>query len=250
MSRRMAELNIQDGKLVGIDGIPLYGGGEPSPEPPSYESEGFVADLENGLKYQNFNGAEIKGISNPKYTTRITDMSFMFYTASNLTAIPEMDTSNVTTMRYTFSNCSKLASIPKLNTSKVTDMSYMFNYCSHLVTVPEMDTSNVTEMEKMFFGCTFLTSIPAFDVTNVTNLDGAFIACNRLVEFHMINMKVDFNISHSTKFTREALLEIINNCYDVKSLGKTATLTMGATNLGKLTKEDKAIATGKGWTLE
>ena len=77
-----------------------------------------------------------------------------------------------------------------------------------------------------------------------------FSYCSNLETIHMINMKVSFDISSSTKFTRESLVEIINNCYDVTTLNKTAKLTMGSTNLAKLTEEDKAIATAKGWTLK
>lgn len=62
----------------------------------------------------------------------------------------------------------------------------------------------------------------------------------------MTGMKVSFSISASTKFTREALVEIIGNLATVTS---TKTLTMGSTNLAKLTDDDKAVATGKGWTL-
>ena len=63
----------------------------------------------------------------------------------------------------------------------------------------------------------------------------------------MTGMKVSFYIDASTKFTREALVEIIGNLAEVTS---TQTLTMGSTNLAKLTDDDKAVATGKGWTLE
>ena len=62
----------------------------------------------------------------------------------------------------------------------------------------------------------------------------------------MINIGTNLDISSSTKFTREALLEIIGN---LKTVTSTKTLTMGSTNLAKLTEEDKAIATNKGWTL-
>ena len=58
---------------------------------------------------------------------------------------------------------------------------------------------------------------------------------------------VDLDISSSTKFTREALVEIIGNLKAQTSGSKN--LTMGSTNLAKLTDEDKAVATGKGWTL-
>ena len=74
-----------------------------------------------------------------------------------------------------------------------------------------------------------------------------FISCNVLEEIHMININANLDIHYSTKFTREALLEIIGNLKAQTSGNKT--LTMGATNLAKLTDEDKAIATNKGWTL-
>lgn len=135
------------------------------------------------------------------------------------------------------------------DTSNVTDMSNMFNNCSNLTSIPQLDTSNATNMSYMFSYCSSLTSIPQLDTTSVTSMTGIFAYSRRLETIHMINMKVNFDISSSTNFTREALVEIINNCYDVTTLNKTAKLTMGSTNLAKLTDEDKLIATNKGWTL-
>ena len=74
-----------------------------------------------------------------------------------------------------------------------------------------------------------------------------FSYCSSLEEIHMININANLSISASTKFTREALLEIIGNLKAQTS--GTKTLTMGSKNLAKLTDEDKAIATNKGWTL-
>ena len=62
----------------------------------------------------------------------------------------------------------------------------------------------------------------------------------------MYGMKSSFDISGSTLYTRDALVEILNNLATVTS---SRTLTMGSTNLAKLTEDDKAIATAKGWTL-
>ena len=59
-------------------------------------------------------------------------------------------------------------------------------------------------------------------------------------------MKANLKISSSTKFTESALVEILNNLATVTSTKK---LTMGSTNLAKLTDAEKAIATNKGWTL-
>ena len=182
-------------------------------------------------------------------TSNVTDMSYMFSNCFSLTTIPLLDTSNVTNMYSMFQSCSKLTTIPQLDTSNVTGMINMFGSCSKLTTIPQLDTSNVTDMNRMFFNCASLTSVPQLDTSNVTDMSRMFSNCSRLEEIHMINMKVSFDIHYSTKFTREALLEIINNCYDLTTLNSTATLTMGSTNLAKLTDEDKAIATAKGWTL-
>ncbi len=131
-------------------------------------------------------------------------------------------TSSVTNMSGMFYRCNKLTTIPLINTSLVISMDYMFKYCSALTTIPQLDTSSVMNMQYMFQGC------------------------SNLEEIHMIGMKVSFDISSSQKFTESALVEILNNLATVTS---TQTLTMGSTNLAKLTEEEKAIATNKGWTL-
>ena len=132
------------------------------------------------------------------------------------------------------------------DTVDVTDMSYMFSGCSNLTSVPSFDTTNVTYMESMFLNCESLTSVPSFDTSNVTNMYEMFSGCSRLETIHIINIGANLDIHSSTKFTREALLEIIGN---LKTVTTTKTLTMGSKNLAKLTEEDKAIATNKGWTL-
>ena len=145
-----------------------------------------------------------------------------------------------------FNNCSALTSIPQLNTSSVTTMTNMFYNCANLTTIPLLDTSKVTLMNNMFYGCTNLTTVPALDVDKVTNLGSMFNSCSNLKSILMTNIGVDLDISASTLFEREDLLIILNN---LKTVTSTKKLTMGATNLAKLTDEDKAIATNKGWTL-
>ena len=78
-------------------------------------------------------------------------------------------------------------------------------------------------------------------------MSDVFSNCSNLESIHMHGMKVSFDISASTRFTHEALVEILNNLATVTT---SRTLTMGSTNLAKLTDADKAIATGKGWTLK
>lgn len=184
----------------------------------------------------------------PKFnTSNATDMGYMFNGCSNLTTVPQFDTAKVTSMSYMFNYCYVLTTVPRFDTSKVTSMRSMFYYCSNLTTVPQFDTSKVTRMDSMFNSCTKLTTVPLFDTAKVTNMDYMFRSCSNLEEIHMININADLDIHWSTKFTREALLEIIGNLKPQTSGSKK--LTIGADNLAKLTDEDKVIATNKGWTL-
>ena len=179
-------------------------------------------------------------------TSKVTNMNSMFYGCSKLTTIPQLDTSKVTYMNSMFSGCSKLTTIPQLDTSKVTNMGSMFNGCSSLTSIPQLDTSNVISMDSMFKQCSKLTTIPQFDISKVNFLNAMFQGCSNLKSILMTGMKTSFDISASTKFETSDLVTILNNLATVTS---TKTLTMGATNLAKLTDEEKAIATNKGWTL-
>lgn len=207
---------------------------------------GFKDFLEHGGKFSDTNYTDLTGILKYDDTENVTNMGLMFDSCNELVSIPLLDTSKVISMYMMFGYCQKISSIPKFNTSNVSRMDSMFTDCSNLITIPLLDTSKVTNMSQMFNYCTKLTSIPRLDVSKVTNTNNMFHMCSELAEIHMIGMKVKFDISSSTKFTREALIEILNNLATVTD---TQTLTMGSTNLAKLTDVDKQIATNKGWTL-
>lgn len=52
------------------------------------------------------------------------------------------------------------------------------------------------------------------------------------------------------ELTHDSLMNVINNLYDIKSKGvKPQTLQLGNTNKAKLTAEEIAIATNKGWNV-
>lgn len=175
------------------------------------------------------------------------DMSGLFNTCSALINLPsQLITPKVKDVGYMYAECSNLISVPQMDTSNVTNMNSMFYRCDSLTTVPLYNTSKVTNMSQMFWNCYNLQTVPAFDCSNVTNMNNIFASCRSLKSILMTNIGVSLNISASTLFEREDLVLILNN---LKTVTTTKTLTMGATNLGKLTDEDKLIATNKGWTL-
>ena len=85
------------------------------------------------------------------------------------------------------------------------------------------------------------------NVYNCESFSFTFHQCSSLEEIHLKQFSHDFDITASTKFTTEALHEIINNLFDVAPFSRK--LKMGSTNLAKLSEEYVTIATNKGWTL-
>ena len=97
----------------------------------------------------------------------------------------------------------------------------------------------------MFQACSSLTSVSLGDLSSCTDCSTMFNSCSKLKSLKLNGLKVDFDISASTQFTANDLVILFN------SLGTTSsgTITMGSTNLKKLTSAQKAIATNKGWSL-
>lgn len=196
--------------------------------------------------FNSYGGTSVDDLIQPNDTENVTTMEYMFYECSNLTTIPQLNTSKVTNMSNIFRNCTKLTTVPQLDTSNVTSMQNIFNGCNNLTTVPLLDTSKATNTASMFRYCYKLTTIPALNISNVTSTTSMFQDCSNLKSILMTNIGANLDISASKKFERSDLLVILNN---LKTVTSTKKLTMGATNLAKLTDEDKLIATNKGWTL-
>ena len=150
-----------------------------------------------------------------------------------------------------FSNCTLLTSIPQLDTSNVTTMSNTFSNCSSLTSIPVLSTSNVTNMGSMLSGCSSLTSIPLLDTSKVTDMNYfmGYITLNKLTDlggFKNLSVSITYNfLDKCPNLTVESLMNVINNLATVS--GKT--LNFGSDNLNKLTAEQIAVATAKGWTL-
>ncbi|MCI8470419.1 MAG: BspA family leucine-rich repeat surface protein [Clostridia bacterium] len=182
-------------------------------------------------------------------TSNVTTMNNMFASCYSLREIPNIDTSNVTKMSSMFSGCYLLREIPNIDTSNVTTMSSMFFMCYSLKEIPNINTSNVTNTSMMFYNCYSLKEIPNIDISNVANISTMFSDCRLLTNIQNITqIKTTLSFSGSIYLSHNSLLKILNALIDLSEQA-TQTLTLGATNLAKLTEEEIAVATDKGWTL-
>ena len=102
-------------------------------------------------------------------------------------------------------------------------------------------------MNNMFRGCSKLAELDVgnFNTSKITNMSGFIVNASVLQSFISCAIPVSFGAS-GTALTHDSLMSIINNLATVTT---TQTLTLGSTNLAKLSSEEKAIATNKGWTL-
>ena len=147
---------------------------------------------------------------------KLTSASEMFYSSNRLKYVQDFDTSNVIYMNSMFQYSQNLITVPKLNASKVINVTNMFDTCSNL--------TNLGGLENLG---------QAYDITKSANYS---------------SYKLD--LSGSNNLTHDSLMNVINNLYDIKSKGcNPQSLVLGSTNLAKLTAEEIAIATNKGFSV-
>lgn len=172
----------------------------------------------------------------------------VFYRMDNLEEVDlsSCDFSNTEIFSECFSFCISLKKIifPNIITNKITNISSFVRGCDNLETI---DLSS----------CSF---------ANVINCSYAFLWCPKLIDLKLNenhNLGQAFSTSQSENYvdyslqfyktlnlSRESLLGIINGLYDIATAGvKPQQLTLTATNLAKLTADEIAIATSRGWTV-
>lgn len=160
--------------------------------------------------------------------------------------------------------------LSKCDFSKVENISDCFYSCKSLKQIDLLAINNnlIDDIGNLIREC---SNLEKFDLSNcslekVVDCVGAFIWCPKLTE---LKLKPNHNIGKGYKttasenysnyalqfygtqsLTHESLMGIINGLYDIKTAGvKPQQLTLGTTNLAKLTSEEIAIATNKGWTV-
>ena len=212
-------------------------------------------------------------------TENVTTMEGMFSSCFNLQSLNlvNFNTSKVTDMSNMFASCRALAelNISNFDTGKVTDMSHMFEYCVALpyIDCSVLDFKSVLYANNMFQGCSALLEVDLSNKTTSKLIDASYMfnacgastinmencnfekvtnakgfmqtASNVETVYPPINIKtnIDFN---ANKLSVESLLRIIDNLVETSTAN---TLTIGATNLKKLSDEQIASIVNKNWSV-
>ena len=210
----------------------------------------------------------------------IDNLKYFFY-ANNMTSLtlPEGFGKSTTTLQDCFNGCMHLKSLtlPAGFGQNATNIVNAFRSCYNLrhLELPAGFGQNATDIGACFFDTPNLTSLmlPAGFGQNATNLSHCFRFCKLMTSLMLPagfgqnatnlaycfdgcfnlktitgnpNFKVSLSMSASNNLTHDSIMVVINGLQTVTS---TQTLTLGSTNLAKLTEADKKIATDKGWTL-
>ena len=165
---------------------------------------------------------------------------------SKLTEFPQLNVSKGTNFEEAWRGCRSLTSFPPLDLSSGTNFTNTWRECSSLTSFPALDLSNGTDFTRTWGDCTSLTSLPALDLSNGTDLYDTLSNCTSLTALGGFGaIKENFDLSPCPNLTVESIMNVITQAATVT--GKT--MTLGSTNLAKLSDEQKAVATSKGWTL-
>lgn len=149
------------------------------------------------------------------------------------------DMSNVTNASNIFAN-SKSNSITGLSTLNAVDIGNMFSGCNRLTEIEAINCEKCTDIANALLNCLYLLNFGGF-----INIGQAYLTT---ASANYSNYRVLLSTSNS--ITYDSLMNVINNLYDIASKGvQTQQLQLGSTNLAKLTAEEIAIATNKGWTV-
>lgn len=241
---------------------------------------------ETSLKYLFSGNTNLININVSNWdTSNITSLRGAFASIPNLESVDfaDWDVSHVTDFYAMFDGCKKLKTIDvsKWDTRSAINMGWMFNGNNlKSLDVSNFNTSKVTNMFAMFSGSQSLTQldISNFDTSNVLDFGNAFahwrgvskelnisglnlskctsmnrtfinsdfkvIRCDGL-QLPNINMS-NIGLNSSTELTVDSIVGLLNA---LPQSDKGYSFQIGSDNIAKLSDEQKAIATNKGWTL-
>ena len=158
-------------------------------------------------------------------------------------------------------NCSQnLRAVGKIIIDgEYTNCADMFHGCTNLTYIEPFDTSMVTGASDMFYHCWSLKHIPLMDFSNVRSISGICAFCKSLEDidgFVNLGKIEDFNTYNNGAFldapniSRQSCINIFSNLFDRATAGYSVVqLTFEPEVIARLTNEDIAIATSKGWTI-
>ncbi|PKL13914.1 MAG: hypothetical protein CVV52_04020 [Spirochaetae bacterium HGW-Spirochaetae-8] len=186
----------------------------------------------------------------------IPEMTFssMFYQARYLRTMMVVNTSLATSLYNMFYQCSALSVLPLLDTGSCTSLKNMLTDCVSLRSVPALNTANCLDFSGFMSGCYGIPLIPPLNTSAGTLFSEAFKNCYslRTLLFNDEDPVLDpdsWSFGASVSFDRSPLTKnsIVGVFNRLKGSGAIITISFYTNKLNS--DIERAIATGKGWTV-
>lgn len=186
----------------------------------------------------------------PEGTLEITESGeydVKTYEKANVNAGANLEITNCNSLFYAGARVDIVSELLQL-VKKPTSANMMFVGCVSLV---DLDMSHIDGSELVILGNMFQSCSGLKNLKFMKNLGKGYT--QKSTGYYNYGLL----LTSSNELTHESLMDIINNLYDLnltyKALGSSTTYTqklqIGSTNLAKLTAEEIAVATKKGWTV-
>ena len=192
---------------------------------------------------------------NPQNCTSLASMFSGCHSLTEIGDISGWDTAKVTTMASMFTDCLSLREISNLsswNVAKVTTTASMFSGCASLkqITIKNWNLAACTTIATMFRYCYALVKVEltGWLVPKLTSTaPGVFLGdCPNLQDVDIFPIPLNHSYTNDRRLTHESLVKILQSLPQVSA---ARTINLLSTNNARLTAEEKAIATAKGWTV-
>lgn len=241
---------------------------------PGFEYDYSLLVPNQGSNYNYLASAITKITQIPEGKLTSGTWAYMFAGMINLEEIPSnLDVSDVNNFTGVFTDCKKLKAVPDLSAANPSYVNAMFKNCESLTIIPQINTSKCTSFDSIFYGCKNITYIPFLDCGKATSVTQMFYMSS--IPTHEVQVEgfKDLGKSYTQKsknyytykleifrlngLTHDSIMNIINNLYDLNLTYDVAnggtlyeqTLNLGGNNINKLTEDEIAIATSKGWIV-
>lgn len=202
-------------------------------------SQTIATNSKNALKYKM--PENISYLNNTLY--------FGFANAQTIKNVSLNLNNQITNLGQCFYGCYNLKNIElKHCPSEAVDCNMMLNDCYTLetfVATPYLKPNNYSGLFNYLYN---LKKISGIDYSLFTSTV-SFASSKNLAEIENIsNIGMALNLNGCNQLSHDSLINVLNALVDLTGTD-SKTLTLGTTNLNKLSEDEKAIATNKNWTL-
>jgi len=174
------------------------------------------------------------------------DRARMFNNCYNL---KQVEGNNFTIDTTSFNNC---YSLREVDIGTATTLSNYFNYAYSLEklvcpNITSISTAGIFIYNYSLRKLTIPSTCTTFPTKTSGNpLFGSYIQFLELYDNFAIN---NVNLTDDTRLTHSCLVDIMNKLKDVTGESGTYTLTLGSSHIGRLSADELAIGTNKGWVI-